>query len=151
MNIWENGSSYSLKPETLNQIALIFTKFKPDNRIKALVKVCRTKSLPSSILAFVLYPFSLLVLQLQFEPHRQEIIPERNNWHEVLNQNKQMTTGYINNQSFTNHKLLDWLVRWLVILSENEDFSLTCLPNWKCRPTSHWLETQIQNSGPNNK
>jgi hypothetical protein len=24
-----------------------------------------------------------LVLQLQFEPHRQEIIPERNNWHKV--------------------------------------------------------------------
>jgi hypothetical protein len=68
-----------LKPENLNQIALIFTKFKPDNRIKALVKVCRTKSLPSSILAIVLYPFSLLVFQLQFEPHRQEIIPERNN------------------------------------------------------------------------
>ncbi|KAL3587305.1 hypothetical protein D5086_014172 [Populus alba] len=68
-----------LKPENLNQFALIFSKFKPDNRIKALVKVCRTKSLPSSILAIVLYPFSLLVLQLQFEPHRQEIIPERNN------------------------------------------------------------------------
>jgi hypothetical protein len=64
-----------LKHENLNLIALTSTLLKPDSRMKALVQWAKLKAhlLPFRLCAAL----SLVVLQLQLEPHRQEIIPER--------------------------------------------------------------------------